>query len=150
MSTLSELQFVKLKFPRLIPENLIELAKGRTFTAEQFYAYQEENKENPSNFLFAVVDKDKKIHGYLWAQINRLDGSLFINTFSISKEYWGKGEALKMALSHIKALNEVYHFTKIYWGTKNNKFFLKHGFTQCNFFWMEYDLNKKDDEDGTE
>ena len=92
------LNFVKLKIPRLIPPALIEAVKGRTFSTDQFYAYQEANIENPFNYLFALIDEHKKIHGFLWAEANLLDHSLFVNTFSISKEYWGKGRRMKEGL----------------------------------------------------
>jgi hypothetical protein len=85
------LEFVKLKIPKLIPTHLIESVKGRTFTPEQFIKYQEAQLDNPYNYLYALIDEDKKIQGYLWAEINILDGSLFVNTFSITKEFWGKG-----------------------------------------------------------
>ena len=146
MTLLSELQFVKLKIPRLIPKELIESVKGSTFTPEQFYQYQEENRANPCNHLYALIDKDKQIHGYLWAESTHLDRSLFVNTLSVSKEFWGKGEALQMALDHIEKMREMIHFKKLFWFTFNEKFFLKHGFTRSKNVLMEYDINKKEGE----
>ena len=90
MTELITLRFIRLQVPRLIPVELIDGVKGRTFTPEQFYIYQEQQIDNPYNFLYAVVDDDSKIQGYLWAEVNALDGSLFVNTFSISQEILGQ------------------------------------------------------------
>lgn len=59
-STVSNLEIVRLKIPRLIPLELIEAVKGRTFSPEQFIAYQEQQIDNPGNFLYALIDAEKK------------------------------------------------------------------------------------------
>src|SRR5512135_2605719 len=87
-----QLEFVRLKIPKLIPKVLIENLKGRSYSVESFYKYQESQKDNPFNFLYALIDENKKIQGYLWAGKDILDEALYINAFSISKEYWGKGK----------------------------------------------------------
>lgn len=139
--TINDLEFVKLKIPRLIPLELIEAVKGRTFTAEQFYKYQESQKDNPYNLLFVLIDKEKKINGYLWAEVNILDGSLFVNTFSVSKDHWGKGKAIPKVIEFIKSLKEKMNYPRIYWITTNEKFFLKHNFKRSKNSLMEYNLD---------
>jgi hypothetical protein len=135
------LQFVRLKLPRLIPLELIESVKGRTFTPEQFYKYQEQQSDNPYNHLYALIDEFKKIHGYLWAEMNSLDGSLFINTFSISREFWGKGKAIPMAIEFLRKLKEKVKPSRIFWVTTNERFFIKHGFKRSKNSLMEYNLD---------
>ncbi len=137
---IDSLSFVKLKIPRLIPIDLIESVKGRTFTAEQFYRYQESQKENPFNYLYVLIDETKKIHGYLWAEVNILDGSLFVNTFSISKEYWGKGEAIPKVIEFLRTLKAKTKAPRVFWVTTNEKFFLKHNFRRSKNVLMEYNL----------
>ncbi len=132
------LSFVRLKIPSLIPRELIESVKGRTFTPEQFYKYQEENRDNPYNHLFVLIDDDKRIHGYLWAEVNLLDGSLFVNTFSISKEYWHKGAAIPRAIEFLSELKEKTKAQRVYWCTTNAKFFVKKGFKKSKIVLMEY------------
>ena len=136
--SLTELHFVRLKIPRLIPVELIEAVKGRTFTPEQFYVYQEMQIDNPGNFLYALIDIDKKIQGYLWAELNILDGTLFVNTFSISKKYWGKGEAMKSAISFVDDLRKELKAPRVLWVSTNDKFFCKHGFKRSKNCLMEY------------
>jgi len=135
---LDELEFFKLKIPRVIPQELIQAVKGRTFTPEQFYHYQEGILGNPWNHLYVIVDGDKKIHGYLWAEQNALDNSLFVNTFSISKEYWGKGEAIDFACQFVSRLKEKVKAPRVFWCTTNEKFFSKKGFKRSKICLMEY------------
>ena len=132
------LSFVRLKLPRLIPMELIDAVKGRTFTPEQFYSYQESQIDNPFNYLYALIDKSNKIHGYFWAEVNVLDSSLFVNTFSISKEYWCKGEAIPMVIDFLATLKEKTKSPRVFWITTNEKFFLKHGFKRSKNVLMEY------------
>lgn len=135
------LEFVRLKIPSLLPPELIEAVKGRTFTPEQFISYQEQQVDNPGNFLYVLIDPDKKIHGYLWAELNILDGTLFINTFSIAKEYWGKGSGIKKAIDFIAGLKEKTKAPRVFWVTTNEKFFAKHGFKRSKNCLMEYNSN---------
>lgn len=139
-ANLDELEFIKLKIPRLIPLQLIEAVKGRTFTPEQFYHYQEIQIDNPYNYLYVLVDPNKRIHGYLWAESNILDGSLFVNTFSISKEYWGKGKAVPKAIEFVRYLRDKIKSPQVFWITTNEKFFQKHGFKRSKNVLMEYNI----------
>ena len=140
---ISKLEFVRLKIPRLIPVDLIDAVKGKTFSPEQFLAYQEKQVDNPGNFLYALIDPDKKIHGYLWAEKNAMDDSLFVNTFSISKAYWGKGKAIEKAVKFLHNLKEKTKSPRVYWCTTNDKFFLKQGFKRSKIILMEYNEEEK-------
>lgn len=138
MNDSKSLTFIKLKIPRLIPQELIESVKGRTFTPERFYEYQEENVNNPYNYLYALINEEKKIEGYLWAERNALDGSLFVNTFSVSKSYWHKGDTIKMALEFVRDLYLVTKSERVFWVTQNEKFFSKKGLKRSKNVLMEY------------
>lgn len=137
-ATDKKFEFVRLKIPTLIPQDLIENVKGRTFTPQQFYRYQEEQVSNPYNFLYALIDEAKKIQGYLWAEVNVLDGSLFVNTFSITKDYWGKGKAIPMVVEFLEELKNKTKAPRVFWITTNDKFFSKHGFKRSKNVLMEY------------
>ncbi len=134
-----KLEFVRLKIPRLIPHALVEAVKGRTFSVEQFYAYQEQQVDNPGNYLYALVDSSKKIHGYLWAETNALDNTLFINTFSIDKEHWGKGKGIDLAIEFLRELRKKTKSPRVFWLSTNEKFFLKHGFKRAKQSLLEYE-----------
>jgi hypothetical protein len=134
----SKLEFVRLKIPRLIPIALIEAVKGRTFTPEQFIKYQEQQIDNPGNFLYALIDSDKKIQGYLWAELNMLDNTLFISTFSIAKSFWGKGAGIQKAIEFVATLKKKTKSPRVLWCSTNEKFFIKHGFRRAKQVLMEY------------
>ena len=131
MASLDDLTFQKLRFPRCIPRELIESVKGITFTPEDFYEYLENTLPYGEEFLHVLIDKDKKIHGYLWFQRNSLDNSLFINTYSVSKEYWFKGEAIKKAVEFMREAKQWTRSDNVYWCTANPKYFEKHGFKKA-------------------
>jgi N-acetylglutamate synthase-like GNAT family acetyltransferase len=135
--------FKRLRIPRLIPIALIENVKERTFTAEEFYDYQEEQIDNPFNLLFAIVDIDSKIHGYLWGELSAFDKSIFINTFSISKRYWGKGMAMPLIREFLLVLIQAVGAPRLFWITTNEKFFNKHGFKKSKHVLMEFKMEYK-------
>ncbi len=139
---LSKLEFVRLKIPRLLPEKLIDSVKGRTFTPEQFYIYQEKQIDNPYNFLYVLIDESKIIQGYLWAESNLLDGSLFVNTFSVDKTYWGKGKGMGKAVEFVAKLKDKINASRVFWCTTNERFFLKHNFKRSKITLMEYNSDK--------
>lgn len=138
LPSIDNLSFVRLKIPKLIPSELIENVKGRTFTPAQFYKYQESQIDNPYNHLYVLVDADKKIHGYLWAEVNSLDDSLFVNTFSVDKQYWGKGAAIPKVIEFLAILRERCKSPKVFWISTNPRFFEKHGFKKSKNTLLEY------------
>lgn len=142
-SNIESLKFMKVRIPenvRLIPKALIEAVKGQLFTVEEFYKYQEMNiKEgNPGNLLYALISDNNKIEGYLWAELNQLDRSLFINTFSISKDYWHKGGVMPKVIEFLGKLKDKHECPRVFWITTNDKFFVKHGFKRSKNVLMEY------------
>lgn len=138
MTTLDDLSFVRLRLARCIPRSLIESVKGRTFTPEQFFTYQDQNHSNPNNFLYALIDPERRIHGYLWAERNALDGALFVNTYSVEKQYWGNGEAIPKAINFLAGLKESTGAQRVFWMTTNKKYFERHGFVTSKNVLMEY------------
>jgi len=137
-----DLEFVKVRIPenvRLIPKSLIEGVKGKTFTPDQFYKYQEDQIKynNPGNLLYMLVTPSNKIEGYFWAELSSLDHTLFINTFSISKDYWHKGLAIPKLIEHLRSINKKFKCPRAFWITTNDKFFIKHGFKRSKHVLME-------------
>lgn len=137
------LKFIRVLVPHnitLIPLELIEGVKGRTFTTRQFLDYQHDQivNNNPNNLLYILVDTTKNIvKGFLWAEIY-WDRSLFVNTFSISKEYWGKGDGIYLATDFLENLTKKMNISKVNWMTTNEKFYVKKGFKKSKIKIMEY------------
>lgn len=134
---INDFKFVRLKIPDLIPDDLIENVKGRTFTPSQFYAFQNRQIDNPNNFLFALIEEESIIQGFLWAVIE-WDGTLWVNTFSISKELWGKGKAMDKVNEFLSDLMNKTGAQLVMWATTNKKFFLKKGFKESKISLMEF------------
>lgn len=143
--TFDDYDFVKLMFPRLIPKTLLENIKGCSFTPEAFYDYQESqvNKGNPNNLLYALVNKEKKIHGFLWCDVNAIDNSLCVNTLSVDKHLWHKGKIMPKICSFLSEIKKARGCPKVYWMTTNDKFFSKHGFKRSKNVLMEYNEDKE-------
>ena len=136
---MTDFKFVKLKIPNLIPYEFIENVKGREFTPEEFYEYQNEQINNPYNLLYALIDETSLIQGFLWAVRERVPkNKLFVNTFSISKKYWNKGKAMPIVQDFLRRIMKEYGVRKVGWATENSKFFKKHGFKESKTRLMEY------------
>ncbi len=144
LSPLDSLEFVVLKIPRLIPKHLIDAVKGKTFTTERFYDYQESQVKNPNNFLYALIDDKKKIHGFLWFIVDALDDSIYVNTFSIEKNYWGIGKetkkkAMKKVIDFMQGVKNRLSCTRVTFCTLNPNWFKINGFKQSKHVLMTYE-----------
>lgn len=138
MNNYKDLKWVKLLKPELIPEELIKEVRRRTFEPEDFYEIQHLNVDNPSNLLYVIVDKEKVIKGFIWAQMNAIDESLFVNTYSIDKEYWFDGHAIDFAVAFLKELKDKIKAKRVFWLSTNPKYFMKKGFKPSKNVLMEY------------
>jgi hypothetical protein len=148
--TIKPLTFVRLRVPSLIPPELVEAVKGRTFDVQDFFRYQEMVKGEEGNYLYVLIDEEKKIKGYLWAERNNLDGSLFVNTLSVVKDFWHKGAIMEIVEEFLIDLKEYCKAPRVYWSTQNPKFFEKRKWKRSKNVLMEYNPDKQEKKDGTE
>ena len=93
--------------------------------------------DSETNLLYILVDDANEVHGYLWAEVLDLGNSLFVNTFSIDKRYWGKGDAVKKAIDFLSPLAKYLKVDTVNWITTNPKFFEKKGFKRSKNVVME-------------
>lgn len=133
------MKWIRIYEPSLIPQDYVERVKGRDYSVREFYEFQDFNRNNPCNMLFGYVDDDKQVKGYLWAQINALDSTMFINTLSVDKQFWGNGQAVDEAITFLDKVQERTQARKVIWCTVNKRFFLSKGFKSCKIWLMEYD-----------
>lgn len=159
--TVESLRFQRLFFPREIPEYLILQVKGRKYTPKQFYEHIEKINTyeyceeiiltHPSNFLYSILDLDNAIVGYLWMYRDEFENTLFVNTLSIDKKYWGKGEMIFKTIEFLKELVKKYEIEQTLWMTTNAKFYEKFGFKRSKNVTMEHSelmLSKEEASDG--
>lgn len=144
---IDELRWVRLFNGVHIPKYLVEQVRDRDYTVDDFFKYQEHNcmiqgKDgptlNPFSHLYAMVSPDNMVKGFLWFVIDALSKDLIINTFSVDKEYWGKGKAVERLSDHIKEILKKLKINKAYWLTNYPKHSERHGFKRSKSVLMEY------------
>ena len=87
------LSIVPILDPMLVPRDLLEQIKPLLFDIDDWYrsltlARQE---GDDSNLLFGFIDKEHKIHGVMWATLDVLHRTIFINFLTLGKRYQGHG-----------------------------------------------------------
>jgi len=154
---IDELRWVRLFNPIHIPKYLVEQVRDRDYTVEDFFKYQEINcmvpgKEgqtlNPFSHLYALVDPDNVVKGFLWFVVDALSKDMIINTFSVDKAYWGKGKAVQRLSDHVKEIMKKLKIKKAFWLTNYPKHSERHGFRRSKSVLMEYEETSdgKDDD----
>lgn len=141
------MRWIKLYEPTLVPAKYVEQVKGRNYSVKDFFEYQEMNSQNPCNLLFGYVDENNAVKGYLWANINALDSTLFINTLSVDKKLWHNKKVFQEAIEFLNKVQKKIEASKTLWCSTNKRFFLSKGFKTSKIWLMEYDPNHhlKDD-----
>ncbi len=154
LNKIEELGWVRIIDPYLIPEYLVEQIKERMFTVEKFYKYQEMicsqqqngiTVINPMNLLFVLADKEMKIKGFFWGVVDALANALVINTFSMDKEYWGEGKAVRLLQEKAREIKDGAQLDKVYWVTRCPKHSEKYGFKRSKHQLMEYRDGRNND-----
>lgn len=152
----NDVDFTKLKFIRIfdpvhIPVELVEQVRDKKFTVDGFYKYQsivcvhqteQGTMINPLNLLFVIVNEKKKVVGFLWAVVSPLSQDLVINTFSMNKDYWGKGEAVHLITEKCKELLKESGLKRVYWITNYPKHSERYGFKRAKGVLMEFNIGE--------
>lgn len=145
----THLKFVRIFDPVHIPNELVEQIRDRKFSVQKFYDYQSmvcvsQSPDgvilNPLNLLFVIINEVKKVVGFFWAVVSPLSEDLVINTFSMSKEYWCKGEAVKLVEEKAKEILKESGLNRVYWVTNYPKHSERYGFRRSKGVLMEYNL----------
>ena len=153
MNKIDELRFIRVFTPDHVPRYLVEQVRDRDYSVEDFFKYHQincltqSNKEltlNPFSHLYVLANKENYIKGVLWFSIDALSKDILIQTFSVDKEYWGKGQAVKMLAEHIKKIRKKANLNKIYWVSNYPKHSERYGFKRSKAVLMEYDPKKQD------
>lgn len=151
--SLEDVRWVRLYSPLGIPRRLIEQVTHRDYDVDDFLKLQEHactvnGKDgislNPFNHLYALVSEENEVVGYLWFVIDHLSKDMIINTYSVDKEYWGGGRAVKKLHDHLEFLMENLKIDKCYWITRYPKHSQRYGFKPSKNVLMEYSLVKEE------
>jgi N-acetylglutamate synthase-like GNAT family acetyltransferase len=156
---IDELRWVRAMSSDVIPHYLIEQVRDRDYSIEDFFRYHQMNcmtqtedgiKLNPFNHLYVLANPENQVKGVLWFTVDPLSKDILIQTYSVDKEYWGKGLAVKKLASHIKEILRKAKLNKVYWVTNYEKHSMRYGFKRSKSVLMEYDpksekIEKKED-----
>ena len=148
MNKIDDLKWIRIFTPSHIPKYLIEQVRDRDFSVEDFYKYHEINctipsndgnvKLNPFSHLYVLANEENEVKGMLWFCVDPLTKDLVIQTFSMDKEYWMNGTAVKKLSKHIKNIRKKGNLNKIYWVTNYPKHSERNGFKRAKSVLMEY------------
>ena len=103
----SDLKFVRLRNddPSLmmfdmIPNELFEQVKGRSFEIDQLKKLAPNLLSDPTQLFYILIDGENKIKGVFWASANVLNNCIDFSILSIDKEYQFS-DAIKKTLEFI-------------------------------------------------
>lgn len=158
MNKIDDLKWIRIFTPSHIPKYLVEQIRDRDFCVEDFYKYHEVNctipsndgnlKLNPFSHLYVLANPDNEVKGMLWFCVDPLTKDLVIQTFSMDKEYWMKGVAVKKLSNHIKEIRKKGNLNKIYWITNYPKHSERNGFKRAKGVLMEYNEENEVNKNG--
>ena len=148
MNKIDDLKWIRIFTPSHIPKYLVEQVRDRDFSVEDFYKYHEVNctipskdgnvKLNPFSHLYVLANEENEVKGTLWFCVDPLTKDLIIQTFSMDKDYWMKGVAVKKLANHIKDIRKKGNLNKIYWVTNYPKHSERNGFKRAKAVLMEF------------
>lgn len=122
----------------MIPLDLIEQNKEKDYTSEFFYKNANLNINNPL-FILEVLKKKGdyggKVYGYLWMDFDPSSNSLFVHTFSVKKDLWGR-KTLNVLKNHLIYCKEKLG-CKVRWLSNRPSLFEKMGFTKTKTIMFE-------------
>jgi hypothetical protein len=149
---IEELRWIRVFTPDHIPHYLIQQVGHRDYSVEEFFKYHQLNcliqsekgiSLNPFNHLYVLADKKNEVKGVLWFNVDPLSKDILVQTYSVDKEYWMKGQAVKKLADHIKHIRNKAKLNKIYWITNYPKHSMRYGFKPSKSVLMEYDPDKE-------
>lgn len=151
MNRTDELRWIRVFTPDHIPTYLIEQIRDKDYTIEEFFEYHRINctiknekgfQLNPFSHLYVLANPENQVKGILWFSVDPMSKDILIQTYSIDKEYWNKGYAVKKLTEHIKKIKDKGKLNKIYWTTNYPKHSERYGFKRSKAILMEYSGEK--------
>lgn len=133
----TNLTFIPINDPLLIPEYLVEQMKDREFEVEKFYQVMPLMMKNPFLIFGAFANRNDEVKGFLLGAVSPLDKWLYVNMLSIDKEYQGKG-IIKESLGILKKVVKAHELNGIHMSSTRPMAFEKEGFIRSKSIKMRY------------
>ena len=144
---MDDLRWIRVFTPSHIPHYLIEQVRDRDYSIEDFFKYHEINclvnsqngiNLNPFNHLYVLADPKNEVKGVLWFNVDPLAKDIMIQTYSVDKEYWNNGQAVKKLFNHIQDILKKAHLNRVFWANAYPKHAERYGFKRSKMILMEY------------
>jgi hypothetical protein len=144
---IKELRWIRIFSPSHIPKYLVEQIAKRDYSVDDLYTYLEGSllKQgpqgptlNPTFHVWALVDPQNLVKGFLWFTVDPLSKDMAIQAYSVDREYWGSKQAVEKLAKHMKEIRKNAKLKKIYWITAFPKHASKHGFVKSKNVLFEY------------
>lgn len=144
---IDDLRWIRVFTSMHVPKYLVEQVRDRDYSVDDFYTHQDANllmtvhgqpQLNPFHHLYVLVEPGNLVKGFLWFVIDPLTKDIAINTFSMDKEYWGRGKAVEMLANHVKEIRKKAKLKKVYWITNYPKHSERYQFKRSKSVLMEY------------
>lgn len=158
MNNIDDLKWIRVFTPSHVPKYLVEQVRDREYSVEDFYKYHEvncmvpskdgEQKLNPFSHLYVLADKVNQVKGMLWFCVDPLTKDIIVQTFSMDKEYWGKGLAVKKLAKFMKTFRKKANLNKIFWITNYPGHAQRNGFKRSKSILFEYNEENEVKENG--
>lgn len=123
---------------KFIPRKLLEQLPDKSFDADVFYDFLGIALQSPSQMLYLLMSEENVIQGFLWCEVNALEKILFVNTLSVDKSLWNRGETVKFSIEFLKEMFNKLNLNKVIWATNRPAMFLKLGFKKSDNILLEY------------
>jgi hypothetical protein len=158
MNNIDDLKWIRVFTPSHVPTYLVEQVRDREYTVEDFYKYHEvncmvkngegEERLNPFSHLYVLADQTNQVKGMLWFCVDPLTKDIIVQTFSMNKDYWGRGLAVKKLATFMKTFRKKANLNKIFWITNYPKHSERNGFKRSKNVLMEYNEENEVKENG--
>ncbi len=152
------MQFDDLEFVRIIQPDIIkgiprylfeQIDEADPDMIDRIYQFGTLSIANPSALIYALINDQHMIKGVLWATVNVIEGMLWVNIFSVDKEY--QGGSIKKATEFLSTLLKDSKIKRIECQTAKPKAYEKTGWKKSKQIHLQFEVsNGKDNQDNKE
>lgn len=121
------IEFIRILDARIIPSYLVK--QVRFVERNAFYAMMQDAYKYPLDYIYAMINPEREIKGYIWYQVNVMNKSIFVNTISICDE-WKHTNKTEMIHDFLEEEVGKHGYKKIFFLTDKPSFYEKMGFVK--------------------
>ncbi len=111
----------------LIPKYLVEQVKDVYWSPDELYGIWPTIEDHPGNLLYAMVDKDHQIKGFIWGSVVLIGRFLFVNVVSLDREYQNRGVGRNVIMPFLHELKDKLGLSRVIAATSRPKAMADYG-----------------------